>query len=190
MFNWGCVSSEIFSLVSIPHPRPGLCGPSCTSKLESRVVTTAKTCASRPTKEFGLETASCQKYPPMSIRPFLGPRAEACESGLHRIAAFSAPPKKGITGHQFESFRRQTHWPVFAAGILRRRCRLSRTGCCGARECGTSRNFGLEARASMLALRKVNFSSHGASGVPILKTFSSGSWSMALGQLLWPQMES
>jgi hypothetical protein len=30
----------------------------------------ATTCASRPTKEFGLETASRQKYPPMSIRPF------------------------------------------------------------------------------------------------------------------------
>jgi hypothetical protein len=96
---------------------------------------------------------------------------------LHRIAAFSAPPKKGVTGHQFgESFRRQTHWPVFAAGILRRWCRLSRTGCCGARECGTSRNFGLEVRASMLALRTVNYSSHGASGVAILKTPSSGSW--------------
>jgi hypothetical protein len=74
------------------------------SKLESRVVTTAKTCASRPTKEFGLETASCQKYPPMSTRLFFGPRAKPLPSrALHRIGGFSAPPKKGITGHQFES---------------------------------------------------------------------------------------
>ena len=94
---------------------------------------------------------------------------------LHRIAAFSAPPKKGIIGHQFES-------SVFAAGILRKWCRLSRTGCCGARECGASRHFGLEARASVLALRVVNFSSHGASGVPILKTPSSGSYYHPLPQ--------
>jgi hypothetical protein len=34
-------------------------------------------------KELGLETASYQKYPPMSTRPFLGLRAEACaESGF------------------------------------------------------------------------------------------------------------
>jgi hypothetical protein len=96
----------------------------------------------------------------MSTRPFLGQPVPS--RALHRIAAFSAPPKKGITGHQLESSRWQTHWPVFAAGILRRWCRLSRTGCCGARECGASRNFGLEVRASMLALRIVNYSSHGA----------------------------
>ena len=38
---------------------------------------------------------------------------------------------------------------------------------CGARECGASRNFGLEVRARMLALRIVNCSSHGAFGVTV-----------------------
>jgi hypothetical protein len=35
---------------------------------------------------------------------------------LHRTRGFSAPPKKGVIGHQFESPRRQTLWPVFANG--------------------------------------------------------------------------
>jgi hypothetical protein len=49
-----------------------------------------------------------------------------CRVGIcTKSRGFAAPPKKGITGHQFESSRRQTHWPVLAAGILRRWRRLS-----------------------------------------------------------------
>jgi hypothetical protein len=75
--------TEISGLSRFLALESGPCEPPRTSELESRVVATAKTCASRLTKELGLETASCQKYPPMSTRPFLGPRAAACaESGL------------------------------------------------------------------------------------------------------------
>jgi hypothetical protein len=144
--------------------------PFCTSKLESRAVTAAKTCASRPTKEFGLETASCRKYPPMSIRPFLGSRAEACaESGLaqscgvfctaqeggHRTSVRELPAANSLARLRGGNSAKMVPVAVGheSAGLLE--ILVSKSG----------------PVSSMLALRIVNYSSHGASGVAILKTF-------------------
>jgi hypothetical protein len=86
-------------------------------------------------------------------------------SGLWELGGiFGIPALPLSQAPQFERFRRQTHWLVLTADLLRRWFRFRRMLSCGARECGTSRKFGLEVNTSMRVTRRINSSSHGAFG--------------------------